>query len=123
MVPRRRQIAPAAAPSTRALGIDNAHPLVADLWEAVQTSCESRFYSEADWQRLRWELWYANALMREGARSPTAWAAVQHGLTEMLVSAAAKRRAGIEMRPRGVDKDAVAADDQIARYKTVLKSV
>ena len=115
--------APAADPSTRELGIDDAHPLVTDLWEAVQTSCESRFYSEADWQRLRFELWYANGLMRDRARSPTAWAAVQHGLTELLVSPAVKRRAGIEMRPAGVDADAVAADNQIARYKTVLKSV
>jgi hypothetical protein len=58
-----------------------------------------------------------------GATVPgNAWAAVQHGLTEMLVSAAAKRRAGIEMRPAGVDADVVAADNQIARYKTVLKS-
>jgi hypothetical protein len=116
-------VTPAAAPADRVLGIDDAHPLVADLWEAVATSCESRFYSEADWQRLRWELWYANGLIREGARSPTAWAAVQHGLTEMLVSPAVKRRAGIELRPVGVDADVVAANNQIARYKTVLKSV
>ena len=115
--------APAADPTTRELGIDDPHPLAADLWDAMQTSCEARFYSEADWQRLRFELWYANGLMRDGARSPTAWAAVQHGLTELLVSPAVKRRAGIEMRPAGVDADVVAANNQIARYKTVLKSV
>ncbi len=116
--------APAASESTtRELGIDDAHPIVRDLWDAMQTSCESRFYSAADWQRLRWELWYTNTVMRGATVPGNAWAAVQHGLTEMLVSAAAKRRAGIEMRPQGVDADVVAADNQIARYKTVLKSV
>ena len=42
---------------------------------------------------------------------------------ELLLSPAVKRRAGIELQPQGVDADAVAADEQIARYKTVLKSV
>jgi hypothetical protein len=41
----------------------------------------------------------------------------------LLLSPAVKRRAGIELRPQGVDADAVAADEQIARYKTVLKPV
>jgi hypothetical protein len=46
------------------------------------------------------------------------------GLNELLLlSPAVKRRAGIELRPQAVDADAVAADEQIARYKTVLKSV
>ena len=53
--------ATAAAPTAdRKLGIDGAHPLVAALWDAVQKSCEATFYSEADWQRLRLELWFAN---------------------------------------------------------------
>ena len=117
-------VAPAAATDVaRELGIDDAHPLVADLWEAVQTSCESRFYSDADWQRLRMECWYANAVISDGARPANAWRVVQQGLTDLLVSPAVKRRAGIEMRPVGVDADVVAADKKIARYKTVLKSV
>ena len=39
------------------------------------------------------------------------------GLNELLLSPAVKRRAGIELRPQGVDADAVAADEQIARPK------
>ena len=58
-------IAPAASPDVgRALGIDDPHPLVLSLWDAVNTSCESAFYSEADWERLRFELWYADTVMR-----------------------------------------------------------
>ena len=31
---------PAAEPKTRVLGIDGAHPLVTDMWDTVQRSCE-----------------------------------------------------------------------------------
>jgi hypothetical protein len=115
--------APAAPDVGRELGLNDPHPLVVDLWEAVQESCESRFYSQADWVRLRWECWHASAVMLDGARPASAWAAVQHGLTELLVSLAAKRRAGIELRPRGVDVDADAAVSMTARYRQSLKPV
>ena len=119
---------PTTAPATpveksRPLGIDDPHPFITALWNTVQESCESAFYGEADWQRLRMELWYANTTMASGQPSANAWAAIQHGLSEMLLSPATKRRAGIDVRPQGVDADAVAADEQIARYKRVLKSV
>src|SRR6185295_8586138 len=81
-------------PSTRRRvhsGIDDPHPLVADLWNAVQTSCEATFYGEADWERLRLELWYANAAMTCGRPlSGNTWPTIQHGLTELLISPAAK---------------------------------
>jgi hypothetical protein len=108
----------------RDLGIDNPHPLIASMWDTVQSSCESRFYSDSDWARLRFELWFANRAMCSGRPvSGHTWAAIQHGLNEMLLSPAIKRRASIELKRPGVDADAVAADEQIARYKTVLKSV
>ena len=117
--------APAAATDPlRVLGIEDPHPLVAAMWNTVQSSCESRFYSDSDWARLRMELWYANTALVSGRPvSGHTWGAIQHGLNELLLSPAVKRRAGIELRPQGVDADAVAADEQIARYKTVLKSV
>jgi hypothetical protein len=104
------------------LGFD-AHELVADLWAVLGRSVESSFYSAADWQRARWELWYANEVMTAGqVPSANQWTAVQRGLDGLLVSPAVKRRAGIELR-RALDVDGVAADEQIARYKRVLKSV
>jgi hypothetical protein len=101
-----------------------AHELVVDLWAARGSSVEGRFYSAADWQRARWELWYASTVMT-ASQVPSAnmWTTIERGLDELLVSPAVKRRAGIELRRIGVDADAVAADEQIARYKGVLKSV
>ena len=113
-----------AAPRVeRVLGIADPHPMVQDLWDAVQHSAEARFYSDADWQRLRAELWYGNNLMASG-RMPSghSWSAFQSGLNELLLSPAVKRRAGIEVKPL-TDADAVAADEIVAGYKRVLKSV
>jgi hypothetical protein len=97
---------------------------VADLWNAVQTSCEATFYGEADWERLRLELWYANAAMTCGRPlSGNTWPTIQHGLTELLISPAAKRRCAIEVRPTGPDPDADAALAMVGRYRQRLKPV
>ncbi len=116
--------APAAHRQERALGIDDPHPLITDMWTTVQSSSEARFYSEADWVRLRLELWNANRAMT-AARPPSGhtWAAIQHGLTELLISPAAKRRAAIELQPPSPDSDEVAAVSMMSTYKSKLKPV
>jgi hypothetical protein len=117
--------APAAAnDGDRALGIDDAHPLVKSMWDAVRDSCEARFYSEADWVRLRFELWNANKAMTSGRPiSGHTWASIQHGLTELLLSPAMKRRVAIELQPSGPDTDEVAAVSMIGKYRQSLKPV
>ena len=67
---------------------------MADLWAALAQSVESSFYSAADWQRARMEMFYANELIRNGQPSANQWGAVQHTLSELLVSPAVKRRDG-----------------------------
>ena len=114
--------APAAESVDRKLGIDDPHPLIAAMWDIVQTSCESAFYSAADWEWLRLELWFADRSMASCQPSANAWMAIQSGLNEMLLSPAVKPRAGIELK-RAVDADAVAADEQLAKYKRTPKSV
>jgi hypothetical protein len=115
---------PAADATSRQLGIDDPHPLITDMWDTVQQSCEARFFSAADWQRLRLELLYADRVMRSGRPiSGHTWAVVQHGLTELLISPAAKRRAAIELQPPGPDIDEVAAVSMIGKYRQSLKPV
>ena len=116
--------APAAAATPRELGIDDPHPLIVSLWNAVHVSCENAFYSDTDWQRLRLELWHANREMASGRPSANEWSAIQSGLNEMLLSPAVKRRAGIEVKPpQGADGDVMAADRILDGYKRTLKSV
>ena len=116
--------APAASAGDRELEIENPHQLVANMWAVVQTSAECRFYSEADWARLRLELWNANEILTSGKPiTGNAWATVQHGLNAMLISPAEKRRAAIEVKPTGVDEDEVAATSMTAKYQRKLQSV
>jgi hypothetical protein len=115
--------APAAASQSRVLDIDDPHELVASMWEVAQTSAEARFYSEADWARLRLELWHMNALLTSGKPiGANSWAAVQHGLNAMLISPAEKRRAAIELKPPDRDADEDAAILTLAKYQDKLKS-
>lgn len=73
--------------------------------------------------RLRLELQFANHTVASGRPSARAWDAVQRGLNEMLLSPAIKRRAGIELRPQGVDVDEDAAVSMVGKYQQALKSV
>ena len=94
------------------------------MWTVVQESCESRFYSEADWARVRMELWNANHVMTSGKPiAGNTWAGIQHGLNEVLISPAAKRRAAIEVRPTGPDTDEIAAVSMMSRYQSKIKPV
>ena len=93
------------------------------MWENIQKSCEATFYSDADWVRLRLELQFANHIMASGRPSARAWDAVQHGLNEMLLSPAIKRRAGIELKSQAVDVDEDAAVSMVGRYRQALNSV
>lgn len=115
-----------AAPKIPPLGIAEPTSVIADMWEALQTSAEARFYSTADWQRARTVLIHGDGLMAAIAAgekiNAAAWKSFQDGLTELLVSPAAKRRAGIEMKPV-TDTDEAEAEAQIAELQTTLRAV
>jgi len=68
------------------------------------------------------ELWFADRVMASGQPSAKAWAVIQHGLNEMLLSPAVKRRIGIELLP-SPDEDENAAVSMIGRYRQSLKPV
>jgi hypothetical protein len=115
--------APAAPGQARELGIENPHKLVVDMWAALQDSAEARFYSEADWARVSWELWHANKVLAGDKIAANSWAQIQHSLTELLISPAAKRRAAIELRLPTPDLDEVAAVSMMSRYQSKIKTV
>src|SRR4051812_17515834 len=71
----------------------DAHPIVASLWSALSTWGEAQFYSAADWQRARLELWFGNQLLTGGGAAPgaQAWRTFQAGLTALLISPAENR--------------------------------
>jgi hypothetical protein len=116
--------APAVQDHDPELGIDDPHPMVVRMWDALQTSAEARFYSAADWERVRLELWHANVLLTSGKPIVgNSWAAVQHGLNAMLISPAEKRRCAIELKPTDSDPDEDAAVSMTAKYQQKLAVV
>lgn len=115
--------APAAPGTVRTLDFDGpVHKLVDSMWTALQTSCESRFFSAADWERARLELWFANEAMNSDKPIPgNVWAVVQNGLSALLISPADKRRCGIELKPSNVDADEDAAILTMVKYQAKLQ--
>ena len=105
------------APET--LGFD-AHTLVESLWTELRTSVEGNYYSPADWQRVRLELFYINSTLMSEKIGAQAWTAIQSGMNDMLVSPAEKRRVGIELQGVKVDVDEDAAVAQMDDYRARL---
>jgi hypothetical protein len=107
------------------LGIVDPTPQIQELWDALQGSAEARFYSDADWHRVRIELAFGDRLVATlldgGNVSGTKWQHFQNALTELLISPAAKRRAGIETRPP-VDLQGDAAEAKIFELAERLKA-
>ncbi|MFE2998677.1 hypothetical protein ACFXG4_27200 [Nocardia sp. NPDC059246] len=99
-----------------------AHKLVREFYAVLRDSVEAQYYSPADWHRVRMELFFLNSLLEADRIGAQAWAAVQAGLTELLVSPAAKRRLGIEMRRAEVDEDEDAAVADLAEFRARLGS-
>lgn len=100
-----------------------AHNLVTSLWDSLADSVEGKYFSPADWQRARIELHYLNELLLSG-RTPgaQAWAAVQSGLSALLISPADKRRVGIELQAVKVDEDEDAAVASMDAWRAKLGS-
>lgn len=97
------------------------HEMVRRMWVSLGGSVEAMFFSAADWERAAWELYYANELFIGKLKmTPVAWNSVQHGLSDLLVSAADKRRAGIELKSAAEDPDEVAAVEIMAGYRDKL---
>lgn len=101
------------------LGFD-AHSLVTDMWSALGKSVEGQFFSHADWQRARLELYFINEQLFAEKIGAQAWQAVQAGLSALLVSPADKRRAGIELKKAAADPDEEAAVVQLQQYREAL---
>jgi hypothetical protein len=94
------------------------HQLIESMWAALAISAEGRFFSAADWERARMELWFANSWMTVGTPIPGAvWHVVQHGLSTLLVSPVEKRRLGIELKPPVPDNDEIAAVSMMSKYR------
>lgn len=91
-----------------ALGIDNPHPIITDLYESLAESAQARYYEPSDWAFARYTLHFADRLIKSNRPSSQMLAAVNSALTELLVSEGARRRVRLEVeRDQDVPGDVV----------------
>ncbi len=89
-----------------ALGMDDPHPLVVDLYLSLADSAQARYYEPSDWQYARFALHFADVLLKSSRPSSQLLASVQSMMTELLFSEGARRRVRIEVErsnPSGGD--------------------
>ncbi len=85
---------------------DRVHPIVADFWESVGESAQSRYYEASDWQYLRTSLHFLNQLLRSNKPSAQMLTVVNQMLTDLLVSEGSRRRVRMEIERNVTSQDA-----------------
>lgn len=87
------------------LGFDDPHPMILDFWESLADSAQAKFYEPSDWQFARFNLHFADQLVKSSKPSAQMLMAVQSALTDLLVSEGARRRVRME-----IERGAAAAE-------------
>lgn len=119
--PARPLVKPVGAAPAPALGLDDAHPLAVELYEALKGSAEARFFTPAVWQRARVHVLVLSTLLRSSRMSSQMYAALQGDWKSLLVDPAEQRRLGIEVQAVAeVDVDAERADATVTSLMTKL---
>src|SRR5688500_1345345 len=79
------------------LGVEDAHPLAVDLYEALKESGQARWYEPTDWARARLLVWSLSKMLDSGRPSAMLLAALQKDMDALLVSEAERRRVRMEI--------------------------
>src|SRR5258708_1718734 len=82
------------------LGLDDAHPLAASVYEALKSSVEADYMTAAAWQRARVSVFVLSRQLEQDRMSPTMYAALQQDWKALLIDPAEMRRLGIEVDRR-----------------------
>lgn len=80
-----------------ALGFDDPHPLVLDLYRSMSESAQSKYFEPSDWQYAKFTLHFADQLLKSPRPSSQMLAAVNSMLTDLLVSEGSRRRVRLEI--------------------------
>lgn len=75
----------------------NVHPIIADFWDSLAESAQSRYYETSDWQYARVSMHFLNQLLKSGKPSAQMLTVVNQMLTDLLVSEGSRRRVRMEI--------------------------
>lgn len=90
---------------------DNVHPIIADFWESVGESAQSRYYEASDWQYFRVCLHFLNQLLRSNKPSAQMLTVVNQMMTDLLVSEGSRRRVRMEIEREAAKDNVVNISD------------
>lgn len=100
------------------LDFDDPHPMVADFYQSLKDSAQSKYYEPSDWQFARFICHYMNKQLK-GAPSAQMLASINSALADLLVSEGSRRRVRLEIEREAAAGQAV---DLIAAFKERFQS-
>ena len=77
--------------------VGEVHPIIADFWDSLAESAQSRYYETSDWQYARVSMHFLNQLLKSGKPSAQMLTVVNQMLTDLLVSEGSRRRVRMEI--------------------------
>lgn len=89
------------------LGMDNPHPIITDLYQAMRDSAQSKYYEPSDWQYARMTLHFVDKLLWAEKPSAMMLASVNSMLTTLLLTEGDRRRVRMEVERNNVGADVI----------------
>lgn len=79
------------------LNLEDPHPIAVDMYEALKSSGQARFFEPSDWQRARLMCEMVSRLLLSKRLSSTLYATIQQDMNELLFTEATRRRVRMEI--------------------------
>ena len=112
--------APASAKvPTRPEADESWHPIAREWFDSLGESGQSTFYEASDWATARYLAEAMSRNLAAGRFSATLFAAVMSGMTELLTTEGARRRARVELQRAEPEQPASVA--LMARYRDAAR--
>lgn len=80
-----------------ALGIENPHPLVQEMYDSLIESGQAKYFEPSDWQFARFTMVFVNDLLRTSRPSAVMLQTVNSMLADLLFTEAQRRRVRMEV--------------------------
>jgi hypothetical protein len=103
-------MAEGAVPMPATLDIEDAHPLVVNLFEAMKESAQRKYMEPSDWAYAKITLHFANGLLKSARPSGQTLAVVNQMLASLMVTEGDRRRLRIEVERKSQSTDAAVVE-------------
>lgn len=101
------------------LGLEDPHPVVAEMYSSLVTSGQAKFYEPSDWAFAKYTMHFADRLIKANRPSSQMLVAVNSMMTDLLVSEGSRRRVRMEVE-RQQESQGGAVIDAAHYWKTQL---